>query len=223
MNKKAVVLLSGGLDSAVTLYHAINKGYDCLALIFDYGQRHRREIVTARRIAEKAGASHRVVKLSLPWNGSSLLSRDEKIPVGRTAKEILEKDVPSTYVPARNTIFLSMAVSCAEAEGAERIFIGAHSDDSSGYPDCRQDYLEAFQKVTELGTKAGIEKRLKVEYPLIGRSKRDIIKMGERLKVPFDMTWSCYKGDPEPCGECDSCVLRAKGFKEAGIADPAIR
>lgn len=221
MKKKAVVLLSGGLDSAVTLFLASRDGYECHCLTFDYGQRHKRELRAAGLIAKEAGAGIRTVKLDLPWKGSSLVDKDMALPVRRTAAEI-RKTIPSTYVPARNTVFLSMAASYAEVIGAEAIFIGAHSEDSSGYPDCRKEYMEAFGKAVGLGTKAGIKGRLELKSPLIEKTKREIIEMGRRLNVPFDLTWSCYMGAARPCMECDSCILRARGFKEAGLADPLI-
>ena len=222
MARKAVVLLSGGLDSAVALYIAKKRGYDCHCLSFDYGQRHRREINSSKLIAKRQGAVLHLVKLRLPWKGSSLLDKKERLPFNRTTKEINSK-VPSTYVPSRNTIFLSVASSLAEAIKARAIFIGAHYEDSSGYPDCRKDYLEAFSKVIKLGTKAGIEGALTLEFPLINKGKSDIIKAGKALGVPFELTWSCYEGGKTPCFGCDSCILRAKGFKEAGIKDPLIR
>ncbi len=222
VSRKAVVLLSGGLDSAVALYIAKKRGYDCHCLLFDYGQRHRREIKSARLIARMAGVRLHAVKLSLPWKGSSLTDRKRRLPIDRTIEDI-NKKIPSTYVPSRNTIFLSMASSLAEAIGAGTIFIGAHFEDSSGYPDCRKDYLEAFRKVIALGTKAGAENTLKLEFPLIDKSKSAIIKTGKNLGVPFALTWSCYKGASSPCRRCDSCILRAKGFKEAGIKDPSMK
>jgi 7-cyano-7-deazaguanine synthase len=220
MRKKAVILLSGGLDSAVTLYYASRRGYTCYCLAFDYGQRHSVEMSYARKIARRAGAPFTVVKVQLPWRGSSLLDRNEELPVNRTPARIKKSGIPSTYVPARNTIFLSIAASYAEAIGADAVFIGAHADDSSGYPDCREGYLKAFDKVVRLGTKRGLEKKLSLEFPLVGRDKRGIIKLGVSLGVPFGHTWSCYRGGAIPCGGCDSCVLRAKGFREAGIKDP---
>jgi 7-cyano-7-deazaguanine synthase len=222
LKPKAVVLLSGGLDSAVTLYRAQDMGYDCHCLAFDYGQRHKKEMRLSRLIAKEAGAKFTVSILAFPWKGSSLIDNGIALPSGRTPKEIKAKGVPSTYVPARNTIFLSMAVSMAEAIGARAIFIGAHSEDSSGYPDCRIGYLKAFDNVIRLGTKAGREKKLGLKFPLIRLGKSGIIELGKKLRVPFKLTWSCYEGGKRPCGKCDSCVLRAKGFKEAGVIDEAI-
>lgn len=219
--KKAVVLLSGGLDSAVTLFLAKDNGYECHCVVSEYGQRHKREIRHAELIAKKAGARLHKIKLSFPWNGSSLTDASVKLPSRRTIKEI-KKGIPSTYVPARNSIFLSIAASLAETIGASAIFIGAHSEDSSGYPDCRVEYLEAFGNAVKLGTRAGIKKALKIEFPLADKTKKEIIELGQKLGVPFQHTWSCYEGKSEPCGVCDSCILRAKGFKEAGMKDPAI-
>ncbi|MDP3730164.1 MAG: 7-cyano-7-deazaguanine synthase QueC [Candidatus Omnitrophota bacterium] len=222
MKPKAVILLSGGLDSAVALYIAKKKGYDCHCLVFDYGQRHRIEIERAGFIAKRARAKLHVLKISLPWKGSSLTDKRGTIPSGRTIREIKNGGIPSTYVPSRNTIFLSMAGSLAEAIRARAIFIGAHCEDSSGYPDCRKDYLETFRKVINLGTRAGIDNTLTLKFPLIDKSKAGIIRVGKRLGVPFELTWSCYKGGKTPCHRCDSCILRAKGFREAGIKDPLL-
>ena len=219
INKKAVVLLSGGLDSATTLYAAKVRNYQVHCLIFDYGQRHRREIRSARKVARSAHCPSTVIKISLPWKGSSLLDKKKILPQERK----VFKGIPSTYVPARNTIFLSFALSYAEAIGASRIFIGANAVDFSGYPDCRPKFYEAFNKLARLATKCGIEhKAIKIETPLIGLKKYEIIKLGLRWGVPYQLTWSCYKGDNNPCGRCDSCLIRKKGFKEAGLKDPAL-
>lgn len=212
-NKRAIVLLSGGLDSTTALYIARRQGYNVLCLIFDYGQRHKKEIEAAKRIA---GDKHKIIRFKLPWGGSSLLDRKIKIPRGRSLKEI-QSGIPSTYVPARNTLFLAFAVSSAEAIGADKIFIGANCLDYSGYPDCRPDYFKAYEKLISLGTKVG---KIRIEAPLLKKTKADIIKIGTSLGVPYEMTWSCYIGGKNPCGRCDSCVLRAKGFREAGISDP---
>jgi len=211
MSKKCIVLLSGGIDSTTTLFFAKKQGYKCNALIFDYGQRHIREIKSAIKIAKLAKVPYQVLKIILPWKGSSLLDAGYKIPTDRSLKEI-GKGIPSTYVPGRNTIFLSFAVSYAEAIGAEAIFIGANAIDFSGYPDCRPGYYRAFQKVIISGTRA---KRIKIITPLIKMKKSQIIKLGLRIGAPLNLTWSCYKGEKEPCGVCDSCRLRKKGFKEA--------
>ena len=212
-----MVLLSGGLDSAVALYWARKRGFRCLCLIFDYGQRHKKEIASARRIAQSANCRRQIVKINLPWKGSALL--DGKIALPKRAKGI-----PSTYVPARNIIFLSFALSYAEAIKAEAVVIGAHSQDYSGYPDCRPRFYRAFRQVVATGTKAGAEGRaIKVYAPLIQKSKAEIIRLGRRLKVPLQWSWSCYRGGRRPCNECDSCYYRAKGFREAGIADPLCR
>jgi 7-cyano-7-deazaguanine synthase len=219
--KKAVVLLSGGIDSATTLYWAKKQGYSCFCLIFDYGQRHKREINSAEKIAKKAKAHYEIIKISLPWKGSSLLDKKIKLPI--TNYQLPITTIPSTYVPARNIIFLSFALSFAESINAQAIFIGAHTQDYSGYPDCRPEFYQAFNKVIVVGTKAGVEKnKIKIYTPLIQKTKAQIIKLGARLGVPFELTWSCYQGGKYPCGKCDSCYFRAKGFQEAGIEDPLI-
>lgn len=224
--RKAIVLLSGGLDSTTTLYYAKSKGYKCHCLIFDYGQRHRREIGSAKRIAKKAKCKAQVIKIALPWKGSSLLDRNIKIPAQVKGKRLKVKGIPSTYVPARNTIFLSFALSYAEAIGAEAIFIGANAIDYSGYPDCRPGFFRAFREVVRTGTKTGAlahwrtGAQVKIKTPLIDKSKKEIVELAKRLKAPLELTWSCYKGGKRPCGVCDSCLLRTKGFKEAGILDP---
>lgn len=207
MSKKAIVLLSGGLDSTTTLYYAINKGYECHALIFDYGQRHRKEVGIARTIAQSLKVKAQILRIKLPWQGSSLLGSSD-VPLNRSLKKI-KSGIPSTYVPARNTIFLSFALSYAESIGAQAIFIGANAIDFSGYPDCRPKFYQAYQKVIETGTK---KKKIKVLAPLINMTKTQIIKLAIKLGVPLEKTWSCYQGGKKPCNVCDSCKLRAKGF-----------
>jgi 7-cyano-7-deazaguanine synthase len=222
--RQAVVLLSGGLDSATTLYLAKKRGLKCFCLIFNYGQRHRKEINSAKRIAQIANCKWQIVKISFPWKGSSLLERKILIPkhTNRRTRE-LANNIPSTYVPARNIIFLSFASSFAEAIGASYIYIGAHAQDYSGYPDCRPEFYRAFKKMLDVGTKSGVQgKGIKIITPLINKNKAEIIKLGFRLGVPFELTWSCYKGGRFPCGACDSCYFRAKGFKEVGIKDPLL-
>jgi 7-cyano-7-deazaguanine synthase len=213
--KKAIVLLSGGLDSATTLFYAKKKGYGINCLILDYGQRHKRELASAQKIAEAAKCRYKIIKIELPWKGSALLDRNISIP-----KKAIS-GIPATYVPARNTIFLSFALSYAEAIGASSIFIGANAIDFSGYPDCRPNYYRVFNRLSRLATKSGVEnKPIKVKTPLINKTKRDIVLLAKRLKVPLELTWSCYRGSRIPCGVCDSCRLRQKGFLQAGVKDP---
>lgn len=218
LDSKAVVLLSGGLDSATVLYVAKAEGHHCHTLGFDYGQRHRKELESARRIARHANVSFERVTFSLPWKGSALLDQTVSLPKGRSPQE-MDREIPVTYVPARNTIFLSFASSFAEAIGAPFIYIGANALDFSGYPDCRPDYFERFNRMIEKGTKER-EKPIEVIAPLVQKTKAEIIQWGSRLGVPYGWTWSCYEGGAFPCGECDSCLLRAKGFFEAGVEDP---
>lgn len=214
-NNKAVVLLSGGLDSSTTLYIARRDGYQAYCLIFDYGQKHRKEIKSAKMIAEKVGCPYKIIKFKLPWGGSSLTDNRLKIPKRRSLREIGRR-IPSTYVPARNTLFIAFAVSYAETIGAETIFIGANVIDFSGYPDCRPHYFKAYEKLISFGTKSG---EIKIMTPLLKKSKAEIIRIGSSLGVPYELTWSCYVGGSRPCGTCDSCLLREKGFREAGIAN----
>jgi 7-cyano-7-deazaguanine synthase len=217
---KAVCLLSGGLDSATCLALARRQGFELFALSFDYGQRHIVEIKAARRIAEALGATaHRIAKIDL---GHSALTDDIDVPKGRAEAE-MGTGIPVTYVPARNTIFLSFALAWAEVLEAGDIFIGVNALDYSGYPDCRPEFIEAFETMANLATKAGVEgrTRVKIHTPLIRLSKAGIVRLAAELGVPFGMTHSCYDPDAEgrPCGACDSCLLRAKGFREAQIPD----
>ncbi len=219
---KAVCLFSGGLDSATVLYSALREGYDVTALTVHYGQKHERELASARAILQPLGIKHHVTSIELPWGGSSLLDRRAAVPQGR-AEEVMSSEIPSTYVPARNTIFLSLAGSLAEAIEAEAIFIGANAIDYSGYPDCRPEFLHAMAAVLERGTKAGVSgRRIRIEAPLVRLSKKTIVQLAHALKVPLEKTWSCYLGGERPCGTCDSCLLRKKGFEEAGLSDPAL-
>jgi len=220
MSKKAVILLSGGLDSSTTLYDAVAQGYDCHCLIFDYGQRHKKEIIQAKAIARKAGCKSVVVKISLPWKGSALLDNKISVPQGRALDA---KGIPVTYVPGRNIIFLSFAASYAEAIGAKTIFIGANAVDYSGYPDCRPEFIRSYQAMLARGLKTSVEgNSIRVVTPLIHLSKAQIVKLAVKLKVPLQLTWSCYNGATKPCGVCDSCRLRAQGFAQAKIRDKAI-
>ena len=221
--KRAVVLLSGGLDSAATLAIAIAEGYEAYALSFDYGQRHQIETEAARRIANSLGVKeHRVAKIDMRIFGGSALTDDLDVPKKRSETEIA-RGIPVTYVPARNTIFLSYALALAEAIESTDIFIGANAIDYSGYPDCRPEFIKAFGTLANLGTKAGVEgARFHIHAPLIRFSKSEIIGKAIELNVDLSLTHSCYDPSPEgvACGECDSCVLRLKGFREAGIKDP---
>ncbi len=220
--KKAVVLLSGGLDSSTCMAIAKHEGYELYALSFDYGQRHKKEMESAKEIARYFGAKeHKIMKIDLRQIGGSALT-DDSIPVPENRdEEHMADEIPPTYVPARNTILLSFALAYAEVIDADAIYIGANALDYSGYPDCRPEYYKAFEKVARLGTKRGVEgKPIEIKYPLINMTKAEIIKTGMKLGVPYELTWSCYKGGEKACGVCDSCKLRIKGFKEAGYRDP---
>lgn len=222
MVKKAVCLISGGIDSCVTAHLAKKEGYDIYALTFNYGQRHKKETKCAKKIASSLNAKkHVILDIDLAkFGGSSLTDKSKSIERDHTLDEI-GKTIPSTYVPGRNTIFLSIALAYAESIDADAIYIGVTSTDYSGYPDCRPAYIEAFQKMANLANKRGVEgKPIKISAPLLHMTKSQIIKEGMKLKVPFENTWSCYVGDKKACGRCDSCLLRLKGFKEAGIKDP---
>jgi 7-cyano-7-deazaguanine synthase len=222
--RSAVVLLSGGLDSATTLAVAKRDGFRCHALSVDYGQRHAAELDAARRVATALGVvQHRVIEMDLRGFGGSALTSDVAVPKDRSL-ESMAIDIPITYVPARNTIMLSLALAWAEALGSFDIYAGFSVVDYSGYPDCRPEYIEAFMRLANLATKAGVERQgvFCVHTPLIRASKSDIIRLGVSLGVDYSLTHSCY--DPSPdgaaCGRCDSCLLRRKGFEEAGVPDP---
>src|SRR6202041_3128219 len=221
--RRAVVLLSGGLDSATGLAIARSKGYELYALSFSYGQRHIWELQAAARVAESIGVvKHRTATIDLRIFGGSALTDDIDVPKGRS-NDAMSRGIPITYVPARNTIFLSFALAWAEVLGSSDIFIGVNALDYSGYPDCRPEFIEAFEKMSNLATKTGVEgvTRMQIHTPLIRLSKADIVRLGAELNVPFGLTHSCYDPDAagHPCGSCDSCLLRAKGFREAGIVD----
>ena len=220
--KKAICLFSGGLDSTVSLYVACSEGYSPVALSIEYGQRHLREISAARVLTGRLKIPHYFSTVSMPWKGSALLDSKIKLPKDRDEK-MMSEEIPVTYVPGRNSVFLSLAMSCAEAEKADAIFFGANVLDYSGYPDCRPEYLEAFGEAVRLGTQAGVGGwKVEIKAPLIHLTKKEIVVLGQKLGVPFEMTWSCYAGGDKPCGACDSCILRAKGFREAGIRDPLL-
>src|SRR6266550_3237623 len=221
--KRAVVLLSGGIDSATTLAIAIAQRYEAYALSFDYGQRHQIETEAAQRIANLLGAKeHRAAKIDLRVFGGSALTDDVDVPKQRAEKEIAS-GIPVTYVPARNTIFLAYALAWAEAIPANDIFIGVNAIDYSGYPDCRPEFIQAFENLANVGTKAGVEgRRFQIHTPLIKLSKADIIRKAVDFGIDLSLTHSCYDPSPEglACAQCDSCLLRLKGFSEAGIKDP---
>lgn len=223
--KKAVVLVSGGLDSATVLAVAADQGFDCYALTILYGQRHAAEVAAARRVAFALNAARHVVsEIDLRAFGGSALTDDIAVPKGRALEDIAQ-GIPVTYVPARNTIFLAFALAWAEALGAHDIFIGVNAVDYSGYPDCRPEYIAAFERMANLATKAGVEGQahFTIRTPLIAMTKAEIIRLGQRLGVDYALTLSCYDPSPqgEACGTCDACVLRRRGFAEAGVADPA--
>jgi 7-cyano-7-deazaguanine synthase len=221
--KKAVCLLSGGLDSSTCLALARREAYACYALSFDYGQRHKHELKAASAVALHFGVEqHMVTRIGLDSFGGSALTDDIAVPKARTAAE-MGHGIPVTYVPARNTVFLSFALAWAEVLESADIFIGVNALDYSGYPDCRPEYIEAYERMANLATKAGVEGRthLKIHTPLLHLSKAQIVTLARELRVPFGLTYSCYDPDPagQPCGLCDACLLRRKGFEEAGIED----
>lgn len=218
---KAIVLLSGGIDSCVTATIAKNKYDEVFALSFLYGQKHQKEIESAKKISKWLKLNdHKIINIDpLLFTSSSLVGKNKEIPK-RNLEEI-GRGIPSTYVPARNIIFLSYALAYADSIGAGRILIGANAIDYSGYPDCRPEFIKAFQEVADVGTKSGVEgRKIKIETPFISMTKGEIIKRGIEIKAPLHLTWSCYEGREKACGKCDSCLLRLKGFKEAGYADP---
>ena len=219
---KAIVLLSGGLDSAVALSLAKSKGYDVYALSFNYGQKHTKELDCAKKLAANIGAKeHKIVSLALnSWGGCSLTDSSMEVKTGDAERT----DIPDTYVPARNMVFLSVAASYAEAVKAQHIFIGVSQVDYSGYVDCRKSFIDAMEKAINQGTELAVEQKkpITIDAPFINMTKAEEIKIGMELGVDFANTWTCYKGDERPCGECDSCLLRAKAFKEAGVSDPAL-
>lgn len=224
MKKKAIVLLSGGLDSTTTLGIAANEGYDCYAITFRYGQRHETELACAKKIAAHFGVrDHVIVNIDLRAFGGSALTGDIDVPKNRNANEMSD-GIPITYVPARNTIFLSFALAMAESLGIRDIFIGVNAIDYSGYPDCRPEYIAAFETMANLATKAGVEGDLfAIHTPLIDLQKADIISRGLGLGIDYAMTCTCYDPDSQgrACGQCDACSLRLKGFAQNGIKDPA--
>ncbi|MBV8160879.1 MAG: 7-cyano-7-deazaguanine synthase QueC [Acidimicrobiia bacterium] len=216
----AVVVLSGGLDSTVCLAVAAADGEEVVALTFDYGQRHRVEIARARVIAARYGAEWLCVELDASqWGGSALTDASISVPVDGVDSDA----IPTTYVPARNLIFLSVAVGVAEARDVDAVYIGVNALDYSGYPDCRPEFIESFRRTAALALKRGIEGRpVDIRTPLIDLTKADIVRLGLKVGAPLELTWSCYLGMDQPCGACDACRLRAKGFAEAGAADPSV-
>jgi 7-cyano-7-deazaguanine synthase len=226
MSRGAVVLLSGGIDSATTLAIAHVQGFRCCALSFDYGQRHVAELKSARRVAQALGAAEHIVsKVNLRLFGGSALTSNLAVPKDRSLSK-MSAEIPVTYVPARNTVFLSLALACAEAKRCADIFIGVNALDYSGYPDCRPEFIRAFERMANLATKAGVEQRIRfrIHTPLIEMSKAEIIRKAVSLGLALALTHSCY--DPSrrgrACGRCDSCLLRKKGFAEAGVPDPTV-
>jgi 7-cyano-7-deazaguanine synthase len=216
---KGLVVLSGGLDSTTCMAIAAEENDSLIAVSFDYGQRHRRELENAAQVASHYDSEHLVVSFDARQWGGSALTDDTELPKGRE----IDDSIPVTYVPARNTIFLSFALAVAEARDADRIYIGVNALDYSGYPDCRPEYIDAFQAMANLAQKRAVEGRpIQIEAPLVEWDKAEIIRRASRLRAPLELSWSCYDGQQYPCGECDSCLLRAKGFAEAGIQDPAL-
>jgi len=220
--KRAVVLLSGGLDSSVAIHLAKSEGFEVYALSFDYGQKHNKELECAKATALKVGAvAHNIVTLQLNlWGGSSLTDSAMEVEDG----DITRTDIPMTYVPARNMVFLSVAASFAEAIGAQDIYIGVSEVDYSGYVDCREEFIRSMEETINKGTVMAAEhgKKIRIHTPFINKTKSEEIQLGEKLGVDWSLTWSCYRGGEKPCGTCDSCLLRAKAFSEAGVVDTSL-
>ena len=220
--KKALVLFSGGLDSTTCLYWALAQGYECDTLTVTYGQRHAREIRSAQQSAEKVGVKTHFLDIQLPWLGScSLTNPTQELP-DIPVEKIPEGNIPSTYVPGRNLLFLSLAGSLLDTIDADTIIAGPNAVDFSGYPDCTPDFYKAAAEALNRGTKKGVTEGIEVLAPLMYLSKTDIVRLADQLHVPFELTWSCYAGGDKPCGKCDSCKLRARGFAEAGVKDTSI-
>jgi len=223
MSKKAIVLFSGGLDSTTCLYWALAQGYTCETLTVSYGQKHAREIQSARKIADKLGVKQHYITLDLPWLSSSSLVDEKQALPDVSMEEIESHHIPTTYVPGRNLMFLSVAASLLDAVGADALVAGPNAVDFSGYPDCTPQFFEAVKAAINCGTARGVGGGVKVFMPLMNLSKTEIVKLGAKLGVPFELTWSCYAGGEKPCGHCDSCKLRARGFAEAGIVDGGVK
>lgn len=223
--QKAVVLFSGGLDSTTALCWALSRGYECLAVSFDYGQRHSRENAAARAIARRLGVKLYEIKMDFPWlKTSSLVNVKMKLPDVKLSKIGKKGEIPSTYVPGRNLVFASIGFSLADAAGAAAVVLGPNVVDYSGYPDCRPAFYRALEKAAAHGTRSGAGgRKIKLLTPLIKLSKAGIARLALKLGAPLELTWSCYSGGKNPCGHCDSCKLREKGFRDAGLKDPALK
>lgn len=223
MKKKAIVLFSGGLDSTTCLYWALDKGYECEALTVSYGQKHDREVRAAKQIAQNLGVKHHFVTLNFPWLvSSSLVDKNKPIP-DLPMEEIESGKIPSTYVPGRNLVFLSVGASLMDAIHADALVAGPNAVDFSGYPDCTPAFFKAATEAINRGTERGVTHGVEVLAPLMNLNKADIVRLGAKLGVPFELTWSCYAGGDKPCGHCDSCKLRARGFAEAGVKDGSVQ
>ena len=223
MSKKAIVLFSGGLDSTTCLYWALAQGYTCETLTVSYGQKHAREVQSAQKIADKLGVKQHYITLDLPWLSSSSLVDEKQALPDVSMEEIESHHIPTTYVPGRNLMFLSVAASLLDAVGADALVAGPNAVDFSGYPDCTPQFFEAVKAAINCGTARGVGGGVEVFMPLMNLSKTEIVKLGAKLGVPFELTWSCYAGGEKPCGHCDSCKLRARGFAEAGIVDGGVK